>query len=185
MTAQNNTAPLAPSTIVLHWLVAGCFILVLTVGLLLETFEDPDFFALHKSLGLLILAPILVRILWRLLNGFPEYYNSRKLERILARISHYGLLILTLVMPVAGIMMSIGGGSGLYFFGVELVAASPDPANPGKFIAMNALVGAIGHETHEIGGNLSLVLLGLHVAGALKHHFMEKDNVLKRMTGRA
>ena len=184
ITMQNNPAALGTATVAFHWIVAAGFIFLLALGLYIENAEARQLMGLHKSLGLALLVPVLARILWRVIKGFPEYANSRPFERLLSRITHYGLLALSIVMPVGGIMMSVASGRGLYLFGRELIANNPDPANPGKMLALSEPLASIGHIAHGVGANLALLLLALHIAGALKHHFIDRDIVLKRMMGR-
>ena len=176
--------PLPRPTIALHWIVAFGFLAVLLLGLYIENTEARGLVGLHKSVGLMLLLPVVGRLLWRMAKRFPEYRNNRRVEHMLSRITHYGLLALTLLMPITGLLMSIGDGRGLALFGLQLIARNPDPADPAKVIALNETLAAAGHAAHHFGGKAALILLALHLAGALKHHFVEKDQVLRRMMGR-
>ena len=87
-------------------------------------------------------------------------------------------------MPLSGVLMSGFGGHGLQFFGLELMASNPDPANPAKVLPVHGAIADAAHQLHGILGNVIIAALILHVLGACKHHFLDKDGTLKRMLGR-
>ncbi|MGI9373055.1 MAG: cytochrome b [Hyphomicrobiales bacterium] len=172
-------------TVALHWLIAIAIIGVFALGTYMEDLEASPFtfqlYAIHKSIGMLILPVALYRIWWRMKNGFPEPVGAYShIEHLAAKVVHYVLILATILMPITGIMFSGAGGFGLAIFGLELV-----PANfvDGKAIAHNATVAGIGHTLHEAVSNVLMVAVGLHVAGALKHHVLDKDGTLRRMLG--
>ena len=68
-------------------------------------------------------------------------------------------------------------------FGFELVAANPDPADPTKVIPHNGALAGMAHTAHGVVGTVMVVAVVLHIAGAWKHHLVDKDNTLKRMLG--
>ena len=84
-------------------------------------------------------------------------------------------------MPILGMMNSGFGGHGIMVFGWQLVARNPDPANPEGVLAYHPLLQTIGHTGHYWLGYILIATIALHIAGALKHHFFDRDKTLLRM----
>jgi cytochrome b561 len=122
---------------------------------------------------LLLFALVVIRVGLRLMLGTPGLPTEMSgLERWAARIAHlllYGLLV---AIPVLGILLTWYRGDALSFFGLFTVPA-PVPADrdTARFIK----------ELHSLCANLILILAGVHAAAALWHHFIRRDDVLKRM----
>ena len=87
---------------------------------------------------------------------------------------------MTVVYPISGMMMSGAGGHGIYVFGLELVAANYDEVS-GKAIPLNEQLASIGHTLHSSLVPVLIALILLHILGALKHHFIDKDQTISRM----
>ena len=86
-------------------------------------------------------------------------------------------------MPISGMLFSGALGHGFGVFSWHLMPENPSLTKPGEVIAYSEFWANVGHTAHEVGGYLILGLLLLHVLGALKHHFIDKDGILKRMLG--
>lgn len=175
-----NSEKLPFPTISLHWLIAIAIIAMIVFGIYVEDLprspEKGELIGLHKSIGVLILALALVRIGWRAISKYPEPLGEiSKWQNIIAKLTLVVLILGTVMLPVSGIMMSIGGGHGLALFGVELVARSGD-----KIEALSKL----GHVLHGLGGKLMIAFIILHILGAIKHEHIQKDGTLSRMLGR-
>ena len=128
---------------------------------------------------------IIARVIWRVMNGWPvPLKDDNKLELLLAKVVHWVLIIGTLLMPISGMIMSGAGGRGIYVFGVELLSANPDMANPGKVIPLNETLAGLGHSLHGTIGWVMAIAIVLHIAGAMKHHLVYKDETLARMKGK-
>lgn len=160
-----------------HWLTAA---LVLTQVLLITAHEATDgpmsreFVQIHKSVGLTILMLTLARIGWRVANpAIPLPDEMPRWQKLLARTTHVGFYVLLIGLPLGGWAASSAAGRGIEWFGLF---PWPDlPVPEGRDVSrafMNA---------HKLGVKVLYVLLALHVAGALKHHFIDRDNVLHRM----
>ncbi len=135
-----------------------------------QKFQD---YALHKSLGLTVLVLVAVRLVWRRLNPLPPLPDGMKRhETILAKTTHHGIYVLLFSIPLTGWLYSSATASPANYFGFFEV---PD------LIPANELAGTILEVIHEWAGNLLAIFIILHVAGALKHHFVNRDNVLTRM----
>lgn len=175
---------LSPITIALHWLIALTIITLMAVGWYMQTYEVYSLYGWHKSFGILIFAFIAVRVVWRLMQGFPEPVSPMdKLQHMVSKVVHWVLLLGTLAFPLSGMMMSGAGGHGLDLFGVELLAKNVD-AVTGKVAPLNADVASMGKSVHGIMLWVFIVAIALHIAGALKHHLFDKDRTLLRMLGR-
>jgi cytochrome b561 len=130
------------------------------------------YFNLHKSLGLTVLALIVLRILWRITHTPPAALSSYKaIEKKVATATHHSLYLLMLAVPVTGLTMAINSKYGVKWFGIDVIAGLD-----------NKPVRDFFECTHEFVGIVLLVLIGIHLLGALKHKFIDKDNTMSRMS---
>ncbi|PCH83679.1 MAG: RNA methyltransferase [Piscirickettsiaceae bacterium] len=172
-------------TVALHWVVGITMIVMLTVGWYMAEFEEHGLYSIHKSVGMIIFVVILARVVWRIKQGWPEAASNYKAwEHTLSKIIHWALIIGTVLMPVSGMLMSGLGGYGLSIFGLELLAATPNPEEAGKMIPVNGPLAGSAHEVHEVASTIIMLSVLLHLLGAFKHHFIDKDGTLKRMLGK-
>ena len=168
------------TTVSLHWIIAIGMIAMLAFGLYLEDLpkspEKGELLGIHKSFGVIILVVALLRIFWRAKNKFPKPLSTlANWQAKLAKFTHWFLIIGTVMMPISGVIMTIGGGRSIAVFGVELIAGSGE-----KIEALSQ----VGHIIHGLGGKLIILFLILHVIGAIKHQVFDKDGTLSRMAGR-
>ena len=176
---------LSRKTVNLHWLIAIVMIALLATGTYMEANQAFALYGIHKSIGVIIFIFALYRIAWRIKNGWLTTLGSPSARMTkLAKLVHYLLIIGTVLMPISGFVMSAAGGFGVSVFGLELVATNPDPANPREMIAHNESLAFVGHVMHGLGGKILILAVLLHIAGAFKHHLVDKDGTLKRMLGR-
>ncbi|WP_273430761.1 cytochrome b [Chitinibacter tainanensis] len=165
----------------LHWLVAA---LILAAFILIWQFGNtplaPDTFKLklqliawHKWVGITVLALFVVRLIVKLVRGAPEIDPATDpLQRKIAIGVHHLLYLLMAAIPLLGWMLSSAKGYPVLLFGVVQL---PD------LVGKNEELGHTLREIHELLANGLLVLIGLHAAGAIKHHVIEKDGTLARM----
>ncbi len=170
---------LSRTTVILHWLIGLTIIGMLAFGLWIEDMErGPEkgaMIGIHKSIGVLVLVAATLRLFWRLGNGFPVALSVMKLwERFAAHAVHWTLLLATLAMPLSGILMSWAGGHDVAVFGFTVLEGGEK----------NETLGTIGHTIHSIGSKVFIAIIVIHIAAALKHHFINKDGTLRRMLGR-
>jgi cytochrome b561 len=129
--------------------------------------------ALHKSLGMTILALAIVRLVWRWLNPVPSLDGLAKgWERTLANLSHFLLYALIFAMPLTGWLMSSARNFPVSWFGVFQF---PDLIGPDKGLY------ELLRDLHGLAFAALAVVALMHIAGALKHHFIDKNEVLRRM----
>jgi len=172
------------TTVVLHWVVGVAVIGMLALGIYMEETETFSLYPWHKSFGVLAFFLIMARVVWRIMNGWPTPVAPMKyIEHVLAKYVHYILLIGTILMPVSGFLMSAIGGSGVAVFGLELVPRNPDPENPARTVAHNAALAGFFRGMHGWVAWILIISLLLHIAGALKHHLVDRNGTLRRMFG--
>jgi len=177
MQVRNTTTRWGAVSKGLHWLVVllviGQFVLANLADGLPLGMAKLGMLARHKSVGLTILALALLRLLWRSTQPTPLLPRSTPpLQRRLAQGTHVLLYGLLLAMPLSGWLMSSAKNYPVSWFGLFQL---PDLVAPSES-AYRALHGA--HET--LAGLLVLTAL-LHLLGALKHHLLDRDTVLRRM----
>jgi cytochrome b561 len=163
--------------IVLHWVIAG---LVLTqIGLIVahELVEGPmsrTYVLWHKSIGLGILGLTLMRLAWRLRTPAPALpVAAPAWQNRLAWVTHLLFYVLLIGLPLAGWAASSAAGRTLDWFGLFVWPNLPVPLD-------RSLAGTF-MDVHKAGVKLLYVLLALHVGAALKHHLIDRDDVLGRM----
>lgn len=163
--------------IFLHWLIAVLIVAAFALGSFMVDLKiSPaklQYFAWHKWLGVSILGLVSLRSLTRLLNAAPAFPESMsKWERMLANITHTLLYVLMFAVPLSGYFYTSAAGFPVVFFGLFQLPTliGPDPA-------LKPLL----KELHESLTNVLLIVVGLHVAAALKHLFINKDGVFQRM----
>ncbi len=181
---NSKTSSASAVTLFFHWSVTLVVIGMLSLGFYMSR-ETAFLYPIHKSIGFLALFLIAARLVWRLVEGrLVPVAEHKAHERFLATITHWFLLIATLLMPVSGVVMSVAGGRGLQLFGLELVAANISPVDPSKVLALNEFLAGVAHETHEYLPYVLIAAIVLHIVGALKHHVIDKDATLNRMLGK-
>lgn len=160
-----------------HWVIAAAIIGMLGFGFYLEygglaREAKGPLIDIHKAIGVLVLILGLWRVAWRLVQGFPAGISAMpKWQESAAKAAHWALLAGVVLMPLSGIVASVYRSHAVDVFGWFSIPAQTE-------IAWLAGLGAAAHEWVGIG--LSLVVV-LHVAGALKHHFIDHDGTLVRM----
>ncbi|WP_271008041.1 cytochrome b [Paucibacter sp. B51] len=183
---EHNSAPLSAPTRALHWILALAMIGLTAVGLYMAEFEAWALYPIHKSIGLLVLPLALARAAWRLKEGWPPAASpATALEQTLAKAVHGLLLLCTLAMPISGMTFSGASGHGFGIFGLTLMHHNEDPQRPGQVLPLHEGLSQLAQSVHSALGYLLIALLLLHVAGALKHHLLDRDATLLRMLGRS
>ena len=169
----------------LHWIIAIGFIALSLIGIYMANTETFALYPIHKSTGIILFVFILLRVFWRLKQGWPAPVGQyQKIEQLLAKLTHWILLLGTLAMPITGMLYSGMSGHGFGIFGLTLVKSNDDPEQPGEVIPYNELLSTIGEQSHEIIGYALVVAIVLHIVGACKHHLLDKDRTLLRMLGK-
>ena len=160
----------------LHWFIAALAIGMIVGGSLLSILPSGGFKAVaivgHKSIGVVIFLLMIGRISWRLTNPKPRDLGNIPVLNYIAHLVHIFLYVLLLLQPLVGILMSQTYGYPVYVLGVfklpSLVWQSP---SMGNFL----------REVHGVTAVLLAAFIVIHVAAALKHHFVDRDRTLMRM----
>ncbi len=165
------------TAVTLHWLIALLIFATFPLALYMTDLHLSPLklrlYNYHKWIGIIVLALALFRLYWRTTHRPPAMPETmKKWENIAAHAMHHTLYLLILVIPVTGWLMSSAKGFQVVLFGVL-----PLPDLVGK----NKELGDLLKEIHETLNYLMLGLVVAHVAAALKHHFVERDDVLTRM----
>jgi cytochrome b561 len=187
------------TAVVLHWLIALFLVVMFVLGWFMadipkeapkqSAFDLLDlgvwtvqvgeeisprafYFNLHKSLGITIFALIILRIVWRIGHKPPAPLATYKaIERKIATGTHHLLYLFMVAIPVTGLIMGLYSKFGVKWFGLNFL--------PGLD---NNSIRELFEEAHELVGIALLVILALHVVGALKHKFIDKDETMSRIS---
>ena len=162
----------------LHWLTLLMVLGLVVVGLLMQELPNSptkiQVYALHKSVGLTLLALTLLRLLWRLVGGVPAPVpGTPRWQSALAQGTHGLLYALLLAMPLSGWLYNSASGFPLQWFGLFKL-----PALAGRDAELKAFAG----EAHTWLFYALAVVVAVHAAAALKHHYFDRDRTLARMT---
>ena len=164
----------------LHWLIAALILAMAWLGLTMGDLPNgPDkiaTYALHKSIGLSILALAALRLLWRLQAGAPApVAGTPRWQARIAGVTHVALYALLLALPLSGWLLHSAAGFPLQWFGLFNL-----PALAGRDEALHALA----VQAHELLFWTLAGLVVLHAAAALYHHLFLGDATLARMLPR-
>ncbi|PIE45277.1 MAG: cytochrome b [Gammaproteobacteria bacterium] len=180
MKIKNTTTHYGLLSIGVHWLTVIFIAILFPSGLIMVDLDYYDsgyqtYPHIHKSLGVLLFSLTIGRMLWLLLlSKPPEPLPQSPLLHLLAKSVHALLYLCLLLIPVSGYLISTADGRSIDVFNWFSLPALFTPFKNQADIAGNI------HATAAWG---LMTLIALHVVGTLKHHFINKDNILKRMFG--
>ncbi|WP_208539217.1 cytochrome b [Algihabitans albus] len=180
-TTQDDAAGYTAGAKIFHWLTAllmtGSFLLaVIMVELPLGPLKI-DLYNWHKTVGLTILALAVLRLAWRLRHPPPPMpANMATWERLAAHAAHLGLYLFLFSQPLVGLVMSWASGFPTILFG-SFILPNPIGTDQALFDTLSAV--------HFWSAWVLLTLIALHAGAALRHHFIKKDTVLRRMLPQA
>ena len=167
----------APIGKALHWITALIVLGMIPVGIVMTNIGSGalqnQLFDLHRSFGVVVFVLAVWRVVVRLYHGAPApYAGLTRFEAIASAITHYGLYILLLAMPLIGWLMTSAYRVDVSVFGLfALPHLAPKDEELFKLFQRMHFAGAIA---------MTLLVL-LHIAGAVKHTLINKDVVLWRM----
>lgn len=161
----------------LHWIVAIAIYIMIPIGFIQINIDNDAtatrFFNFHETLGILILGVMVLRLSWRWMNITPAVNHLPRWQRIASRTVHILLYTLLFCMPLTGWIKSTASGYTAMMFGEY-----PFPM-PG--IHADKSLAKFAGALHELFAFCLIALVLLHIAAALKHYFINKDQVLQRM----
>ena len=176
---DTSAARYSRGAIVLHWLIAVLIVLNIAAAWVSEGMSKADRATVmgnHKAIGITVLLLTVLLILWRLMHRRPPLLESLKAwEAALSRVVHVGFYFLMLAIPLTGWAMTsaFSKGAGVSLFGLVIVPALP--------VGFDKPTAGLFAELHTVLAFLMIALIVLHVAGALKHQFLDRDGTLRRM----
>jgi cytochrome b561 len=175
MQARYSTVAIA-----LHWLMAVLILVTWSIAIAVDDMPLSPAritgLSWHKWLGTTVFFLVLLRILWRASHPAPALKTAMPAwqERAM-QLTHLALYLLMLAIPLVGWLMSSAKGYTVNYFGLfEL----PD------LVPQDKALGHLLKEVHEALANGLMILVGLHILAALKHQFIDRDDLLSRMSFR-
>lgn len=184
MPAHNTQQSFGAVARTLHWLTALLLLTAIPLGLIADDlpYDTADalaykaqLFSIHKTVGVAAFLVALVRIVWALTQTRPvSLHPERRAENLLADLVHWMLYISLVAMPLSGWIYHsavTGFAPILWPFGQSL-----------PFVPQSEAVAEVASTAHWLFSKLLIASILLHVAGALKHHIIDKDATLRRMT---
>lgn len=177
MHLQNTAERFGSLTKFLHWSITGLFCIQFFLVYRREYFpkdapEKLQYILLHKSFGVCVFILAVLMILARQMGTRPIMpLSMSRLEIFAARSVHFLLYLSMLGMPITGFLMSSYAGYGVSLFGYPL----PNP------VEKNPILSDVFSKIHQIASFVIIGLVFAHTIAALFHHFVRKDNILKRM----
>jgi cytochrome b561 len=165
--------------IAFHWTIALLIIGNLIGGLIHESVPQDlrgTIMSLHKATGITILVLSFARLAWRLTHRPPPLPGTVKSwEKGLAHAVHWGFYIMMIALPLTGWLMVSAGSRKwpLNWYGLFDIPFLP--------VAQDKIASSIYADRHELLGYITIGLLALHLAGAIKHQFLDRDRTVFRM----
>lgn len=175
MQIKNTTTRYGLVAILLHWLMALLMIGLLAMGLYMVnlpiSLQKLKLYGWHKEYGLLVLALLIVRFSWRIINTTP-HLSLPWYELLAARLVHWAFYGFMVALPISGWLITSAAGLPVSYFDLFTLPNLVDP-NP-------ELLGYF-EWVHQWLGYALIATVFLHTSAALKHHFINKDDILRRM----
>ncbi|NLG60552.1 MAG: cytochrome b [Gammaproteobacteria bacterium] len=161
----------------LHWLILAMLAWLGWRGLTMVDMDPSpamiEAYALHKSVGLTLLALVALRLAWRLFAGSPRPVpGTPTWQKRMADLTHAALYVLMFAIPLSGWLFNSASGYPLQWFKLFNL-----PAIAGSSEALADLASQV----HVVGFWLLVLLVAAHAGAALYHHFVQRDDTLRRM----
>jgi cytochrome b561 len=175
--AREDLPRYTAAAIALHWLVAVAVVAAVALALTLQRLDlgatKDALLALHKSVGLTILALTVVRLGWRVARPPPPMPASIPAwQRAAAKAVHAALYLVTLAMPISGYVSVAARGRATVLFGLWDVP---------RWVPLDRALARTAENVHATSQYLLYALVALHVGAGLYHHFVARDRVLARI----
>lgn len=161
----------------LHWLMAVMILGLLALGIYMHDLplspQKLELYAWHKWMGVTVFLLVWLRLAWRVTHRPPALPKTLSpVMRVAAHAGHAVLYVLMVVIPLSGWLMSSAKGFQTVWFGLLPI---PD------LVGRDKALGDFLQQVHEVLNAVLMLTLAGHVAAALWHHFVVKDDTLRRM----
>jgi cytochrome b561 len=173
-----NHSAYGKGAIALHWIVGIMVIGMLIAGNYMVELEKGTpqrawFFNLHKSVGMVLIVLVFVRLWWRAKHSPPPLPETLpRWQQIASKASHHLLYACMVIMPLAGFIGTNFGKFGTQFFFVTEIP---------PLFGQNDAAKSFFYSVHHFVAEVFVVLIGIHILAALKHLIINKDGVFQRM----
>jgi cytochrome b561 len=176
MLIKNTTNRFGLIAILLHWIMAVLLIGLVALGLYMAdmpiSVQKLKYYGWHKEFGILALMLAIVRLSWRLSNTTPSLSNLHTWERLLARAAHYTFYFFMFALPFSGWLITSAANLPVSFFGWFTLPNLISASEPQRLFFT---------EVHEWLAYGLIATFCLHVAGAMKHFLIDRDDILQRI----
>ncbi len=172
---------------ILHWLLAVLMIFLFGLGFYMMDlgYYDSNYtlaYRVHKEVGMIALVLGFCQLLRLVIHRSPDLLPTlRTWERISARTVHSLLFALIVLIPLSGYAIAVGAGQGVDFFGILTIPA----LLPEALTTSEMDIEDLASRAHFYLAWVGVALVTLHVAGAIKHHFIDRDDTLRRILFRS
>lgn len=177
---DNTTDHFGAVAIVFHWTMALIVIGLAALGLYMVTLPDVGFntkkimlILYHKEFGMLVLLLLAPRLAWRVTHLLPQLVaRLPEWQQVTARFVHLSFYALMFALPMTGWLMSSAAGIPVSLFGLFTL---PDLLSHDDYLFQQLM------SVHKWLGYTLILLIFVHLGAALRHHFVFKDDTLRRM----
>ena len=185
MDLKNTTTRYGVISQGIHWLIVALIITQYVLATLAHNAEHDRathpaaalqqlaLLARHKSVGLTIFALAVLRLLWRWYSPPPPFPPTMPRWQVnAARLTHYAFYALLFLLPISGLVMSAASNYPVSYFGLFTIP---------NVVAPDEALKEVMKERHEMLFDILVVVAIVHVIAAFKHHFVDRDDVFRRM----
>lgn len=176
MLLKNTVSRFGLIAILLHWTMAILLLFLIGLGLYMTripvSIHKLQYYGWHKEFGLLALMLVIVRLTWRLTNTLPTLAQLPRFEQIAARMAHWAFYFFMFALPITGWLLTSAAGLPVSFFGWFVLP---------NFVSADENSRILFTQIHQWLGYGLIATFCLHTTAALKHYFINKDEILQRM----
>jgi cytochrome b561 len=163
---------------ILHWVIGVAVLCIMGAGMVMTEMNfdtqpmTATIYNIHKAAGVIILGLAFIRMIIKYKVGTPPYsFAMSKSLSLLADVTHKGLYMLLLAVPLLGLLASLLSG-----YGVELLGLTTP-----SFMKVNGELAKMMIEYHGLLAYVMLSAIGLHIAAAIKHRYIDKHDIFGRI----
>jgi cytochrome b561 len=180
MKLSNTGQHYGAAAIALHWLMAALITTLVALGIYMVRLPDVGFDTkkivltlIHKEIGMVVIALVAARLVWRELNPLPRLADTLpEWQKVTAIFVHFCFYALMIALPVSGWVMSSAAGISVSFLGLFTL---PD------YVPHDDLLFGWLRQIHDWLGYAMAIFICLHAGAALRHHFVLRDETLRKM----